>query len=91
LDQFNKGYKNFFNAEGGKRTEIGEEGNEGDSFSKNWGWWSLLDSITNSRPDKWKYFLDMEVIEAMNICCFYKDKQRMITEEHKRQMQKIKR
>jgi len=36
-----------------------------------------LDSLSNSRPDKWKYYYDMGVIEFLNLVAFYKDKDRM--------------
>ena len=68
-----------------------ESREEGTNFSKRWGWWTLLDNLTNSRADKWQYFLDMNVIEALNICCYFKDKQDMEAQMHREQMQKIRR
>jgi len=86
LAELNAGYKNFFDAdstEGDKRSNSG--------FAERWGWWSLVDNLTNSRVDKWDIVLEWEVIKALNMCCYYKDKQNMEAQMHREAMQKTRR
>ena len=83
-----KDYKNCFDAEG---NENDKESKQGDSFAKRWGWWSLIDNLSNSRADKWNYFIEMNVIEVLNMCCYFKEKQEMEAQMHRDAMQKIKR
>ena len=50
-----------------------------------------MDSLTNSRVDKFDIVLNWEVIKALNMCSYFKDKQRLEAQIHREQMQKIKR
>ena len=34
-----------------------------------------MDALTNSRVDKWDHVLEWNIIKALNVCCYYKDKQ----------------
>ena len=56
--------------EGDEPVTIGEE-----SFASHWGWFLVLDNLSNSDRTKWDYFLNMNIIEFLNTLCFYKDKQ----------------
>tara|TARA_R100000656_G_scaffold121059_1_gene95743 strand:- start:379 stop:522 length:144 start_codon:yes stop_codon:yes gene_type:complete len=47
--------------------------------------------LTNSRVDKWDIVLEWEVIKALNMCCYYKDKQNMEAQMHREAMQKTRR
>ena len=59
LSDLNGNYKNFFDVGVGKDNKGSENG-----FSNRWGWWGLLDNLTNSRVDKWDEILDWEVIKT---------------------------
>tara|TARA_R100000734_G_scaffold13415_1_gene9957 strand:- start:2287 stop:2442 length:156 start_codon:yes stop_codon:yes gene_type:complete len=50
-----------------------------------------VDNLTNSRIDKWDEVLNYEVIKALNLVAYYKDKQRMEQQVHREQMQRLKR
>ncbi len=75
LSDTNKRYSGLF----GKAVEQSGNDNNGSSkkFAERWGWYVTLDRLSNSRPDKWKYYYDMGVIEFLNLVAFYKDKDRM--------------
>jgi len=83
----NRNYKNFF--DGGSKQE--DQGSTGNSFSDNWGWWSLIDSLCNSRVDKFEVVQNWNVVYGLNMCCYFKDKQRMEQQAHREQMQRLKR
>jgi uncharacterized membrane protein len=51
----------------------------------------VVDNLTNSRIDKWDEVLNYEVIKALNLVAYYKDKQRMEQQVHREQMQRLKR
>ena len=76
----NERYPNFFDAP----SEPDNKGS-GEGFASRWGWWSLIDSLTNSRVDKWEKIMDWEVTHGLNICSYYKDKQR----EEKKQLELV--
>lgn len=91
LSRLNANYKNFFDGGSREDSDGSKKGVEnGDGFADSWGWWSLVDALTNSRVDKWDQILDWEVIKALNVCCYYKDKQRMEDQQHRDMMQKAK-
>ena len=71
LKRLNDRYSNFFDAEGGADNK-----GSGDRFAERWGWWCLIDSLTNSRVDKWEIVTNWNVIYALNLCSYYKDKQK---------------
>ena len=50
-----------------------------------------MDSLTNSRVDKFDIVLNWEVIKALNMCCYFKDKQNMEAQVQREAMQKMKR
>jgi hypothetical protein len=58
---------------------------------KIWGWWSLIDSLCNSRVDKFEVVQNWNVVYGLNMCCYFKDKQRMEQQAHREQMQRLKR
>tara|TARA_R110002096_G_C14410648_1_gene708242 strand:- start:584 stop:841 length:258 start_codon:yes stop_codon:yes gene_type:complete len=80
LKNLNDRYTNFFDAPGGEDDKGG-----GNGFSDRYGWWSLVDSLSNSRVDKWAIILEWDVTYGLNICSYYKEKQR----EEKKQLQKV--
>lgn len=49
-----------------------------------WGWYNVLDSLSNSDRSKWDYFLNMGVIEFLNTLAFYKDKEKHLEELRKK-------
>ena len=74
---------------GSREDDEGSKGGTG--FGERWGWWHTLDNLTNSRIDKWDEVLNYEVIKALNLVAYYKDKQRMEQQVHREQMQRLKR
>lgn len=66
LEALNKEYSKLFEVKGGSE-------NVSKSFSS-WGWIITLDNLSNSDPTKWNYYKDLNVIEALNICMYYKAK-----------------
>ena len=71
LKGLNDQYTNFFDNSSGEDNK-----GSGDGFSDRWGWWCLIDNLTNSRVDKWEIVTKWNVIHGLNICSYYKDKQR---------------
>ena len=91
LSGVNESYKNFFERESGGTDRGSKKGADtGDSFAEAWGWWALVDSLTNSRVDKWDHVLEWNIIKALNVCCYYKDKQKLEAQQHREMMQKAK-
>ena len=86
LSDLNGNYKNFFD-DGSQQKDKGSE----NRFASRWGWWGLIDNLTNSRIDKWDEVLNWEVIKALNVCCYFKDKQKMEAQMQREAMQKMKR
>lgn len=43
----------------------------------------LLDALADGDPSKWNYFEDLNCIEFLNLCVFYKDKQDEIARQRK--------
>jgi hypothetical protein len=66
LEALNKEYSKLFEVKGAT-------GNASKSFTS-WGWIITLDNLSNSDPTKWNYYKELNVIEALNICMFYKAK-----------------
>lgn len=69
----------------GKYPRLFEQDNEGDSGEGEpikqgglaaWGWYNVLDSLSNSDRTKWDYFLNMGVIEFLNTLAYFKDKEK---------------
>lgn len=53
-----------------------------DDYYSTWGWYVVLDFLSNSDRTKWNYFLnDMSIIEFLNTYAFYKDKQKCLALE----------
>lgn len=44
-------------------------------FSEYWGWYLVIDSLSNNDVTKWEYISKMDLISFLNILAFYKDKQ----------------
>jgi hypothetical protein len=65
LEKLNTEYKKLFEYRGGGETSK--------SFSK-WGWIITLDNLSNSDASKWNYYKNLNVIEGLNICMYYKSK-----------------
>jgi hypothetical protein len=65
LEKLNTDYKKLFEYRGGNETSK--------SFSK-WGWIITLDNLSNSDASKWNYYKNLNVIEGLNICMYYKSK-----------------
>ena len=40
-----------------------------------YGWIIILDAMSGGRPEVWKYFEDMNVVEFLGQCQYYKEKQ----------------
>ena len=76
----NDSYPNFFDSSSGEDDKGG-----GNGFAERYGWWGLIDSLSNGRVDKWQIILDWEVTYGLNICAYYKEKQR----EEKKQLEKL--
>ena len=55
------------------------------TFNKQWGWYNVLDNLSNNDRTKWDFFLDMPIREFLNTLMYYKDKQYMVQQEMKRQ------
>jgi hypothetical protein len=66
LEKLNASYKKLFDYRGGENTPS-------KTFSK-WGWIITLDNLSNSDASKWNYYKALSVIEALNICSYYKAK-----------------
>jgi len=45
-----------------------------DGFIERWGWFHVLDEMSNNNRDKWDYFLNMNVIEFLNHMAYLKDR-----------------
>lgn len=67
LDRINGKYPRLFNRQ--------DESDDEPSRYSEWGWYIVLDGLSNSDRTKWDYFLNMKVIEFLNTLAFYKDKQ----------------
>ena len=91
LSRLNKSYKNFFDSDGPKEQENSGNDVKKGGFNESWGWFSIVDSLSNSRIDKWEQIMDWEVIYALNVCSYYKDKQRMEKQLQMETTQRLKR
>lgn len=65
LEKLNTEYKKLFEFKGG--------GDTSKTFSR-WGWIITLDNLSNSDASKWNYYKNLNVIEGLNICMYYKAK-----------------
>ena len=82
MGKFNQGYPNLYDDGGGE--ESGEGRQTGSGFNEQWGWFVILDSLSNGDGAKWNYFLEMKVVEFLNRISYYKSKQ-----EYERMMIKM--
>ena len=73
LEALNTNYRKLFDKDATK--DEGRIARSGKGF-ENWGWFITLDNLSNSRPETWEEFEKMGVIQFLNICSFYKDKQK---------------
>jgi hypothetical protein len=44
------------------------------TFHEYWGWFTILDLMAGGDFTKWNYFLDMGVVEFLNLLSFMRDK-----------------
>ena len=72
LEQFNSGYVGLFGKADEEVEEDAKERVEG--FEKFWGWFVVLDRLSNSDRTKYDFFLNMNVVEFLNCISFLKDK-----------------
>ena len=57
-------------------------------FTEQFGWYITLDNLSNSRPETWEYYMNISVIELLNLCAYYKSKAKV--EERKQRLASMK-
>lgn len=85
LRKLNERFGGLFTRKAGGTDDEGSDNDEGNTTYgfRRWGWVITLDNISGEDPTKWPYYYDLNVIEFLTICSYYKDK----AEEKERQLE----
>ena len=75
MGKFNKGYAGLFGERTGEDDGDDKQRGGGNGFAEVYGWHFTLDNLSNCQPEKWDYFLNLPVIEFLNLVSYYKSKQ----------------
>lgn len=51
--------------------EIEEYKSIGSDFNEQWGWYVVLDMLSNNNPTKWNEISEWNVLEFLNIISYY--------------------
>lgn len=90
LGKFDRRYSRIYHNESVERGEGVEQTSKPphkETYYDYWGWFIILDTLSGGDFTKWNYFLDIGVVELLNLLSFQKDK----IEEHNRQIDDYKR
>lgn len=67
LEQLIAGYPKLF------PRDSGTTGVEPDPFIIKWGWIYTVDNMANHDKTKWDYFMDMPIIQFLNLISYHMD------------------
>ena len=81
VSEFNKGYPTLFNQETEEDEEEDEEsggdkedGESNSEFTAKWGWFALVNRVSDTTKETWNNVFHMDITSFFNIVCFSNDK-----------------
>lgn len=72
LQQLIRSYSGLFDEADGET----DNGTDGRSYSEHWGWFIVLDTMSNGMRKDWDWFTEMNLVQFLNYMAFLKDKNR---------------
>lgn len=70
LQQLVRSYTGLFTDEDGET----DNGTDGGGYSKHWGWFIVLDKMSNGRREQWDWITEMNIVQFLTYMSFLKDK-----------------